>query len=162
MTTVIRPEQRAGVERDGRGLRIVLPSAATSGVLAVVDWDIPAATAGPPVHIHPGSDETFLVQSGTLLVYLDGDVTELGAGDLVHIRRGTRHTFATPPSSPARFLTLHTPGGFERFHAAAADAERLRGGPLSRTELMQIAAGFDWQPAGPPLLPTGLLLATPA
>ena len=157
MTAVIRPDQRADVRRDRRGLRIVLPSSATSGVLAVVDCDIPAATAGPPVHVHPTSDETFIVQSGTLLVYLDGDVVELGAGDLVHIARGTRHSFATPPSSPARFLTLHTPGGFEQFHAAAADAEGAHGGPLSRAELMDIAAGFDWQLAGPPLLPTGVL-----
>ncbi len=162
MTTVIHQEQRADVGRDRRGLRIVLPSPVTGGVLAVVDCDLPAGTAGPPVHIHPASDETFIVQFGTLLVYLDGEVAELGAGDLVHIRRGTRHSFASPPSSPARFLTLHTPGGFEQFHATAADAERTHGGPLSRTELMQIAAGFDWQPAGPPLLPTGVLHATPA
>jgi quercetin dioxygenase-like cupin family protein len=162
MTTVIRSDQRADVARDRRGLRIILPSAATGGVLAVVNCDIPTGTAGPPVHVHPASDETFIVLSGTLLVYLDGEVTELGAGDLVHIRRGTRHSFATPPPSAARFLTLHTPGGFEQFHAAAADAERTQNAPLSRDELMQIAAGFDWQPAGPPLLPTGALLAAPA
>ena len=161
MTTIVRPAQHADVARDRRGLRIILPSTSTAGVLAVVDCDIPAGTAGPPLHIHPASDETFVVQSGTLLVYLDGDVTELGAGDVVHIRRGTRHTFATPPTSPAKFLTLHTPGGFEQFHTAAADAERTHGAALSRSELMQIAAGFDWQPAGPPLLPTGAL-ATPA
>jgi quercetin dioxygenase-like cupin family protein len=162
MTTVIRSEHRADVARDRRGLRIVLPSAATADVLAVVDCDIPAGTAGPPVHIHPASDETFVVLSGTLLVYLDGKVTELGAGDLVHIARGTRHSFATPPTSSATFLTLHTPGGFEQFHAAAADAERSHGAALSRTELMEIAADFDWQPAGPPLLSTGMLLTAPA
>jgi mannose-6-phosphate isomerase-like protein (cupin superfamily) len=118
-----------------------LSSQSTEGVLAVVECDIPAATAGPPLHTHPGSDETFIVASGTLLVYLDGDVAELGAGELVHIGRGTRHTFPTPPGSGARFLTLHTPGGFEQFHAAAADAERLRGAPLPPPDLMTIAAG---------------------
>jgi mannose-6-phosphate isomerase-like protein (cupin superfamily) len=162
MSTIVRPQQHAGVSRDRRGLSIVLPSEATGGVLAVVDCDIPAATAGPPLHIHPGSDETFIVQSGTLLVHLDGDVAELGAGDLVYIPRGTRHTFATPPGSAARFVTLHTPGGFEEFHAAAADAERLRGAGLPRADLMDLAAGFDWQLAGPPLLPTGVLLTSPA
>lgn len=162
MTTIVRPQQHAGVSRDRRGLTIVLPSEATGGLLAVVEVDIPAATAGPPLHIHPASDETFIVQSGTLLVHLDGDVAELGAGDLVHIPRGTRHTFATPPGSAARFLTLHTPGGFEQFHAAAADAERLRGAPLPPADLMDLAGGFDWQLAGPPLLPAGVLLASPA
>jgi quercetin dioxygenase-like cupin family protein len=161
MTTIVRPPAHAGVSRDQRGLSIVLPSNATGGALAVVGCDIPAATAGPPLHIHPGSDETFIVQSGTLLVHLDGDVTELRADDLVHIPRGTRHTFATPPGSAARFLTLHTPGGFEQFHAAAADAERLRGAPLPPADLMDLAAGFDWQLAGPPLLPTGVLLTSP-
>jgi mannose-6-phosphate isomerase-like protein (cupin superfamily) len=160
--TTIRPQQHADVGRDHRGLSIALPSSATGGVLAVVDCDIPAATAGPPLHIHPASDETFIVQSGTLLVYRDGDVAELGAGDLVHIPRGTRHTFATPPAAAARFLTLHTPGGFERFHAAAADVERRRGAPLPQTELIDLAGGFDWQLAGPPLLPTGVLPTTTA
>lgn len=139
-----------------------MSSQSTGGVLAVVECDIPAATAGPPLHTHPGSDETFIVASGTLLVYLDGDVAELDAGELVHIPRGTRHTFATPPGRGARFLTLHTPGGFEQFHAAAADAERLRGAPLPPTDLMTIAAGFDWQLVGPPLLPTGVLVAASA
>ncbi len=159
MTDIVRSGQHTGVSRDQRGLTILLSSQASGGALAVLDCDIPAATSGPPLHTHPGSDETFLVRSGTLLVHLDGEVTELGAGDLVHIPRGTRHTFATPPGSAARFFTLHTPGGFEQFHAAAADAERRRGAPLPRAELMNLAAGFDWQPAGPPLLPTGVLLA---
>jgi quercetin dioxygenase-like cupin family protein len=159
VTTIVRPQQQTGVSRDRRGLSILLSSQSTGGGLAVVECDIPAATAGPPLHTHPGSDETFIVASGTLLVYLDGHVAELGAGELVHIPRGTRHTFATRPGSGARFFTLHTPGGFEGFHAAAADAERLRGTPLPPTDLMSIAAGFDWQLAGPPLLPTGVLAA---
>jgi hypothetical protein len=95
------------------------------------------------------------VTSGTLLVFLDGDVAELGAGELVH----TLHTFATPPGSGARFFTLHTPGGFEQFHAAAADAEGLRGAPLPSTDSTTIVAGFDWPLVGPPLLPTGVLVA---
>jgi hypothetical protein len=66
------------------------------------------------------------------------------------------------PGHAARFLTLHTPGGFEQFHAAAADAERLRGTPLPRADLTNLATGFDWQPAGAPLLPTGVLLTSPA
>jgi hypothetical protein len=103
-----------------------------------------------------------VVIAGTLLVQVDGQVTELTAGGLVHVSRGTPHTFATPLGEGAHFLTLHTPGGFERFHVAAAAAERAAGGPVPPPELIKLAAGFDWQLAGPPLLPTGELLRIPA
>jgi quercetin dioxygenase-like cupin family protein len=122
----------------------------------------PPATAGPPLHVHPASDETFFVLSGVLLVYADGQLTKITEGGLVHIGRGTPHTFATTPDSAAQFLTLHTPGGFEEFHIAAARAEQDQGGPLSRDDLIGLARGFDWQLAGPPLLPTGTLPGTPA
>ena len=36
-------------------------------------------------------------------------------GGLVRVSRGMPHTFATTPDSPAHFLALHTPGGFEEF-----------------------------------------------
>lgn len=99
--------------RTGRGLDILLSSEDTAGTAAVIDCHVPAATAGPPLHRHPASDETFVVISGTLLVSVDGQVTELTEGGLVHVSRGTPHTFATAPGDGAHFLTLPTPGGFE-------------------------------------------------
>jgi quercetin dioxygenase-like cupin family protein len=158
VTTIVLPEQRVAVGREGRGLEIVLPRAATGGAAAVMACTIPAATAGPPVHVHPESDETFFMLSGALLVYLDGRVTRITEGTLVHVSRGTPHTFATPVDGAARFLAWLTPGGFEEFHVAAARAEQEQGGPLSRDDLIALAQGFDWQFAGPPLLPTGALL----
>jgi mannose-6-phosphate isomerase-like protein (cupin superfamily) len=162
MSTVVLPGQRTAVSRDGRGLEVVLPSAATGGAASVIDCHIPAASAGPPLHIHPASDETFVVLSGTLLVHLDGELHEVPAGGLVHVSRGTPHTFATPPGGGAHFLTLHTPGGFEEFHAAAAKAAREAGRPLPTEELAQLAQDYDWQFAGPPLLPTGDFVPVPA
>jgi quercetin dioxygenase-like cupin family protein len=158
MSTIVLPEQRVAVGREGRGLEVVLPSSATGGTAAVMACAVPAATAGPPVHVHPASDETLFMLSGALLIYIDGRVTRITEGGLVHISRGTPHTFATPGDCAARFLAYHTPGGFEGFHVAAARAEQERGGPLSRDELIALAQGFDWQLAGPPLLPTGDLL----
>jgi hypothetical protein len=45
---------------------------------------------------------------------------------------------------------------------AASAAERAAGGPVPPPELIKLAAGFDWQLARPPLLPTGELLRVPA
>jgi hypothetical protein len=52
---------------------------------------------------------------------------------------------------------VHTPGGFEGFHIAAAAAEEQKGEPLGVPELIGLASKFDWQLVGPPLLPTGQL-----
>ena len=119
MSTVVLPGLAGrpdAASRAGRGLDILLSSEDTAGTAAVIDCRVPAATAGPPLHRHPASDETFVVISG----------------------------------------------GFEGFHVAAAAAERAAGGPVPPPELIKLAAGFDWQLAGPPLLPTGELLRLPA
>lgn len=147
--------------RDRRGLRILLAGEETDDRLSLVDCVVPPATSGPPLHTHPESDETFVVLSGRVLVHVEGRLHEAGPGDVVHVPRGVAHTFATPAGAAAHFVTVHNPGGFERFHVAAATAERERGEPLDRDALVGIARGFDWSLAGPPLLPTGDLAGRP-
>jgi mannose-6-phosphate isomerase-like protein (cupin superfamily) len=157
MSSITYPQDRTGVARQGRALEILLHADQADGTTSVVDCAAPAGTPGPPLHLHPASDETFVVLSGSLLVYVGGETALVRDGGLVHISRGTQHTFATPPGVSARFLTIHTPGGFERFHTAAAQAVAERGAPLSGHELGVLASEFDWQLAGPPrvLLPNG-------
>ena len=156
MTTIVLDQQhRSAVGRTGRGIEILLSSTETAGRLAVLDCRIPPGTPGPPLHIHPASDETFLVTAGILLIQVGDEVAEVGPGGLVHVSRGTPHTFVTTPAAAAGFVVVHTPGGFEQFHVAAASAERDRGTALTPQELAGLAAGFDWQPVGPPLSPTG-------
>jgi mannose-6-phosphate isomerase-like protein (cupin superfamily) len=149
------------VSRDGRGLRILLPGAATDGALAIVDCEIAASTSGPPLHIHPASEETFVVVSGQLLVHVDGHLHVLGVDEALHVPRGAAHTFATAPEDGARFLALHSPAGFEEFHSAAAESERQRGEPLGVDDLIALARHHDWALAGPPLLPSGDLARRP-
>jgi quercetin dioxygenase-like cupin family protein len=160
MSAIVLPGERTGVGREGRGLEVLLSAEQAGGSTSVLECFVAAGSSGPPVHVHPGSDETFLVLSGVLLVYVDGRVSEVGEGGLIHVTRGTEHTFATSPASDVRFLTIHTPGGFERFHAAAAAAGAERGAPLSRRELGELASTFDWRLAAPSrvLIPTGTLV----
>jgi quercetin dioxygenase-like cupin family protein len=157
MSIVLTADDRAVVARSARGLEVVLGAEATGGVLSVLDCRVPAGTAGPPLHRHPGSDETFLISEGRLLVYVDGEVSELGPGGVAFVSRGVAHSFATPVGEGARFIAVHTPGGFEGFHAAAAAAEEEKGEPLGIPELVGIASRFDWELVGTPLLPNGEL-----
>lgn len=157
MTSIVLNEQRTAAERTGRGIDILLGSSSTAGSLSLLECHVPAGTAGPPLHLHPRSDETFLVTSGLLLVRAGDQLFRLSPGELAHISRGTAHSFATAPSDDAHFYVVHTPGGFEEFHAAAAEAEQRNGAPVPTADLVALAARFDWQLAGPPLLPSGLL-----
>jgi mannose-6-phosphate isomerase-like protein (cupin superfamily) len=159
MTTIVLPGQRPPGRR---GFEIVLSSAMTGGAAALVEANVSAAVAGPPLHIHTGSDETYFVASGTLLMQVGDEVVELGQGGLAHISRGTQHTWATPPGTGAHFLTLHVPGGYEEYHPTALRAEEEKGAPLTQADLFELAQRFDWQLAGSEpfrLTPFGKLVA---
>jgi len=69
---------------------------------------------------------------------------------------------ASGPGEPVRFLTVHTPGGFEQMHRDVCRAEREAGRAFGPAEIMPIAARHDWSFAGPPLLPSGELASLPA
>lgn len=112
MTSIV-PQQRTAIGRHCGGLEVIL-AGAPAGPAVIVAGAVPPAACGPPVHVHPASDETFLVLSGVLLVHAGGQVTVLGEGGLVHVSGGVPHTFATTSGSAARFLVLHTPGKPER------------------------------------------------
>jgi mannose-6-phosphate isomerase-like protein (cupin superfamily) len=158
MTAVILPEQRPAGRR---GFEIALPAAATSGAAALVEAHIPPAMAGPPLHTHRTSEETYYVISGTLIMYTDGTITHLTAGAVAHITRGTQHTWATPPGPETHFLTLHTPAGYEEYHPAALQLEADLGHPPTLEELHQLSKQYDWELAGTKplrLLPTGTLI----
>jgi mannose-6-phosphate isomerase-like protein (cupin superfamily) len=139
----------------GRILRLLIDADATGQRLAAMACEARAGEPGPPLHVHPGTDELFLVQSGVLLLHADGRTGRLGAGDAAFVPRGTAHTFASAPGAPVRFLTVLTPGGFEQMHRDVCRAEREAGRAFAPGEIMPIAARHDWSLAGPPLLPTG-------
>lgn len=158
MTSILLPDQRA---TGRRGFEIVLPSTETDGALGVVEVHFPAGAAGPPVHVHTESEETYVVRDGVLLMYIDGEVVEIGAGGVAHITRGTQHTYATRPGVAAHFLTMHVPGGYEQYHTDAIRAEQEKGGPLEEADLFALASQFDWQLAGSApmrLTPTGTVV----
>ena len=146
----------------GRVMRLLVDADATGQRLSALACEAPAGEPGPPLHIHPGTDELFLVQGGTLLLHADGRTYRLGAGDAAFVPRGTTHTFASGPGEPVRFLTVHTPGGFEQMHRDVYRAEREAGRAFGPEEIVPIAARHDWSLAGPPLLPSGELAPQPA
>ncbi|HEY2261677.1 MAG TPA: cupin domain-containing protein [Streptosporangiaceae bacterium] len=75
------------------------------------------ATPGP-VHVHDRDDETFFVLDGELRVFAGEEEHAAGPGTVAVLPRRLRHAYVVT-SATARFLTLHTPAGFEQFAAEA-------------------------------------------
>jgi mannose-6-phosphate isomerase-like protein (cupin superfamily) len=156
--TVTTADNAENLDRaGGRVMRLLVDADATGQRLSALACEVPAGEPGPPLHVHPGTDELFLVQHGILLLHADGSTYRLAAGDAAFVPRGTAHTFASSPDGPVRFLTVHTPGGFEQLHRDVCRAEQEAGRPFGPAEIMPIAARHDWTFAGPPLLPSGEL-----
>ena len=108
----------AGELIEARGNRIVVKSALPTHT--VCDYTAPAGFPGPPLHVHPGLDETFLVLDGTLTVRVGDAIHELGPGETAVVPGAVAHTFANGGDDPVRFLVVSSPGGFEDYFRAVA------------------------------------------
>jgi quercetin dioxygenase-like cupin family protein len=104
---------------------------------------------GPPRHIHHQEDETFYVLAGDVEFWMAGQTTIHGPGDVVFIPRGTEHTFRISSETPARMLTIMTPGGFEGFFIEM-EANRLRI-PDDMQKVVAIGEKYHLSFTGPPL-----------
>jgi quercetin dioxygenase-like cupin family protein len=90
-----------------------------------------------PVHVHDRDDETFFVLDGELRVLVGQEEHAAGPGTVAVLPRRLRHA-SVVSSATARFLTLHTPSGFEQFAAEVgqpAQALTLPPGPAGPPDL---------------------------
>lgn len=103
-----------------------------------------------PRHRHRHASETFIVLDGELLVQAGPERLVVGAGDVAVLPRGQEHTFLVVSAS-ARYLTLHTPAGFDTFVRAVSDAAPAGGAPPDRAALIALAAEHGIDITGPGL-----------
>jgi mannose-6-phosphate isomerase-like protein (cupin superfamily) len=103
---------------EAMGNRIQIKVATDSHL--VCDYSAAPHFAGPPLHVHPGFDETYLVLEGRLELTVGEQPTELHAGAVAYVSGAVPHTFRNPTGQRARFLSICSPGGFEDFFRAVA------------------------------------------
>jgi mannose-6-phosphate isomerase-like protein (cupin superfamily) len=122
-----------------RGTRITIRVA--SPRVSITDHEVPAGFPGPPLHVHPGFDEVFVVLAGTLTVRVGSDVREVGPGETAYADGHTPHTFANPSSEQVRFMVAIAPGGFEDyFRAMAAGDEEAAAAASARAGYAPVPA----------------------
>ena len=91
----------------------------TGGAFSLTD-NLARRGNASPVHIHDHEEETLVVLDGDLRVILGDDEHAAGPGTVAVLPKGIRHAYVVT-SATARFLTLHNPGGFERFAAEVGE-----------------------------------------
>ena len=126
----------------------------TNGAYGLLESLIPPG-ASPPLHVHHREDETFWVLEGALTVRCGEESYQASAGSYVFLPRGVPHPFRVDGDTPARMLTLLTPGGGEAFFVEGGrPAERATLPPAGRPDLArleQVAREFGSEFVGPPL-----------
>ena len=76
--------------------------------------------AGPPLYVHTGFDEVFVVLEGTLTTRVGDETHEVGPGGTVFVAGDTPHTFTNATGDPLRVLVICAPGGFEDYFRGLA------------------------------------------
>jgi quercetin dioxygenase-like cupin family protein len=102
-----------------------------------------------PRHRHRDAAETFIVLEGELLIEAGDERRVAGPGHVAVLPRDQAHTFVVV-SATARYLTLHTPAGFESFVRAVSDAT-TGGAPPQRAALIALATEHGIDILGPGL-----------
>lgn len=110
---LVRRAERRDARRDGHRIEELTtplpgqPHAVTLHTLR--PGSVTGGTGDPPLH-EPGSRETAVVQSGSVVLVCGDDRYELGAGDAVTFDADLAHHFENPGKSAAVFLAVVTSG----------------------------------------------------
>jgi quercetin dioxygenase-like cupin family protein len=89
----------------------------TAGAMTVMEVTMPAG-AGPPPHIHEGTESVYVLE-GNLRYFIGDDTFEGGPGTFFHIPKGIRERY--DPLDTARVLITYTPGGIDEFFAEVGE-----------------------------------------
>ncbi len=119
MTAIIHAQPLERLRILGNEGVIRLRSEDTGGQLSIVEFEMPPGAMGATPHIHQDHSEDFVIISGevTFDVLLDGQLAAevIGPGGTVSVPPGVAHGFRNESASPARFIGLFRPGGYEQF-----------------------------------------------
>lgn len=92
------------ISNPATGERIVFDEDASTDERLVWDEWRPANHEPPPTHVHPATEERFVVREGTLVVQLNGVDNRLDDGEDITV----------PPQTPHRSYTEDDPARFRR------------------------------------------------
>jgi len=102
---------------------VLLRSEQSGGHVSLTEIEVPAHTAGPPLHTHD-FDEAFYMLEGELIFQVEDARSTKRAGELAFAPRNVAHALANHGDADARYLLVCTPAGFERHWERIAAASQ--------------------------------------
>jgi mannose-6-phosphate isomerase-like protein (cupin superfamily) len=122
------------------GTTVVIPAAATGGLLSVCEMPMAPGYMVPP-HTHHATDEWSYVLEGRVGARVGDDEFTAEPGSWILKPRGIMHTFWNAGPEPARIIELLTPGRFEEFFRRST--ELATSGDLTDELLEALAAEYE-------------------
>lgn len=131
-------------------------SADTGGSYVLFDLEVKEGGKVAVRHVHPGQDETFLIQTGKLKLEMNGTVKLYGPGDAVTIPKGTPHEWWNNGDGPLQMQVRFSPAlkteiFFEQFFGLARDGKTDEKGSPSFMQIMAMCNEYRIYIAGPPI-----------
>jgi mannose-6-phosphate isomerase-like protein (cupin superfamily) len=137
-------------------MTIVATAESTGGAHGLTEAIGPAGSS-PPLHVHHREDEAFWLLEGELTVRCGDRTFTAEPGSFTFLPRGVPHSFVVEGDRPAHLLSICTPGGFERYFAAAGRPAEDDGlppqAPPDVALLRRVGEDFGVEIVGPPLAP---------
>ena len=146
-TTIVTPQDATNFTAFGSPVTITLRSENTAGQYAMLEFRLAPSPYGPAPHSHTTFDELYQVLDGEISALVNGTQQRVTAGSSIFVPRGTVHTLSNPYDTPARFLYLVSPAGFERYFEDFAAAATVAGGPVPPDVAAAITSRYDVVPA---------------
>jgi quercetin dioxygenase-like cupin family protein len=146
--TIVHPGDGATVRAFGNEILFKVTGEQTDDALSLGLATAPAGRPGPPLHVHDGEDELFILLEGRYRFNVEGAWSEAGPGSVVHLPRGVAHTFHVVGDVDGRHWVITTSGDFPRFYAECGEAFAA-GGPPDVGRLLAIAQAHGMRFAGP-------------
>lgn len=103
--------------------------AADGAGFSMVEYSVAGAFEAPPkAHWHTREHCVIYILEGELLFQLAQGERRLTRGAVLHLPPGAPFAWSNPTDTPARYLALWSPGGFESFFAEVIDGLKARAG----------------------------------
>jgi mannose-6-phosphate isomerase-like protein (cupin superfamily) len=128
----------------------------TGGAYGLVE-SLVAPGFSPPLHVHHKEDEAFWVLEGELSMRCGDRTFRARPGSFVFLPRDVPHTFVVEGHTPARMLTLLTPGGGEGLFIEGGRRAEHDGLPPATppdiVALKRVSERYGAEIVGPPMAP---------